>query len=281
MPEFATPVPITALLELVVADVRVTASERTDTSVEVRPSDPSHQPDVRMAEQTRVELTPAGLLVRTPRPRGIAMFSKPGSIDLTIGLPSGSPLTVDAGMLSLRTAGRLGECRVKAGAGSIEVDRTGPAQLSTGAGSIRAEQIDGDTDVHTGSGRVRLGIVQGAATVRSANGDVWISEAAGAVHVKTSNGSVTVDRAGADVSARTPNGSLRIGALVHGVAELRTAFGEIEIGVSEGTAAKVDVHTRMGTVHNHLTVADQPEPADQVADVHAQTSYGDIVIRRA
>ena len=99
--------------------------------------------------------------------------------------------------------------------------------------------------------------------------------------MNTSNGSITVDSPGTDVSARTANGSLRIGALLRGAAQLKTAFGEIEIGVADGTAAMVDARTRMGTVHNRLTAADRPGPADQVAEVHAQTSFGDVVIRRA
>lgn len=281
MPEFATPAPITALLELVVADVRVTASDRADTSVEVRPSDPGHEPDVRAAEQTRVELTSAGLLVKAPKQRGIAMFSKPGSIDVTIGLPAGSRLTVDAGVLSLRSAGQLGACRIKAGAGSIEVDQIGPAEISTGAGSVSAGQVDGNADIHTGSGRVRLSAVAGTATVKNSNGDTWVGDVTGDVRVTSSNGSIAVDHAGAAVTARSANGSLRVGALLRGAAQLKTAFGEIEIGLAEGTAAMVDAHTRMGTVHNLLTAADRPGPADQVAQVHAQTSFGDIVIRRA
>ena len=40
MPTFETPEPISVSLELGVGDVRIAASERTDTVVEVRPSDP-------------------------------------------------------------------------------------------------------------------------------------------------------------------------------------------------------------------------------------------------
>ena len=53
MPTFDTPEPVAAVVELVVGDVRITASDRDDTAVEVRPSDESHEPDVRAAEQTR------------------------------------------------------------------------------------------------------------------------------------------------------------------------------------------------------------------------------------
>jgi len=55
MSTFDTPRPILVDLELGVGDVRVSAGERTDTTVEVRPSDPAKQSDVDAAAQTRVE----------------------------------------------------------------------------------------------------------------------------------------------------------------------------------------------------------------------------------
>ena len=88
MPTFDTPEPISAVVELVVGDVRITASDRDDTAVEIRPSDESHEPDVRAAEQTRVEYSAGRLLVKTPRQRSLSLFGKPGSIDVTIGLPT-------------------------------------------------------------------------------------------------------------------------------------------------------------------------------------------------
>ena len=88
MPTFDTPEPVSAVLELVVGDVRITASDRDDTAVEIRPSDESHEPDVRAAEQTRVEYSAGQLLVKAPRQRSLSLFGKPGSIDVTIGLPT-------------------------------------------------------------------------------------------------------------------------------------------------------------------------------------------------
>ena len=66
MPTFATPEPITISIELSVGDVRVVASDRTDTIVQIGPSDGSRDLDVRDAEQTRVEQTPGGLVIKAP-----------------------------------------------------------------------------------------------------------------------------------------------------------------------------------------------------------------------
>ncbi len=50
MPVFDTPEPIIATIEVGVGDIRIAASEREDTVVEVRPSDSSRSADQQAAE---------------------------------------------------------------------------------------------------------------------------------------------------------------------------------------------------------------------------------------
>jgi DUF4097 and DUF4098 domain-containing protein YvlB len=281
MPTFETPEPILAALEVPLGDLRIAARERTDTVVEVLPSDPSHEPDVRAAEQTRVEMTSDGLLVKAPKQRGLSLFGKPGSIDVTIDLPAGSRLRAESGAGTLRCTGRLARCQAKIGAGEIDLENTGPVDLRTGAGGITVGVVSGSAEVTSGSGRVRLTEIDGPAVVRNANGETWIGAVTGNLQVSAGNGGVSIDRADSDVTAKTANGSLRIGRVSRGMTTLNTSMGEIEVGIAAGTAALVDAQTRLGNVRNSLAVADSPEPADQTAEVHARTAFGDIVIRRA
>jgi DUF4097 and DUF4098 domain-containing protein YvlB len=284
MPEFDTPEPITVEIDLLIADVRLTASERENTVVEVRPSDPAEDNDVRAAERTHVERTPAGLLVRTSRPRGMGLIgptSRTGSVDVSIELPAGSAVRGEAGMAGFRATGPLGECRLKTGAGHIRLDQAGPVELRSGAGGIEVDRIAGPAEVSTGSGRVRLGEVDGPAVVKNSNGETWIGEVTADLRVHGANGQVTVGRAGGDVDASTGNGDIRVGDVTRGTTALKTGFGEIEIGLSAGTAARLDLYTHFGRVHNQLTATDGPQTSDQVVEVRARTSYGDIVIRRS
>src|SRR5262245_35738174 len=124
MPTYDTPEPISVTVELYVGDTRIAASDRTDTTVEVRPRDPSNEQDVRVAEQTRVEYAAGRLLVKAPKQR--RLFGKPGVIDVTIEVPAGSNLDGACGAGAFRTTGRLGECRVKTGAGDVHLADTGP-----------------------------------------------------------------------------------------------------------------------------------------------------------
>ena len=60
MTTFATPEPISVHIEIGVGNVRVAASDRTDTVAEVRPSDPSNPDDVRASEQNAASTTRRG-----------------------------------------------------------------------------------------------------------------------------------------------------------------------------------------------------------------------------
>lgn len=280
MPTFDTPEPITATLEVIVGDVRVTAEDRADTVVEVRPSDPGTDLDVRAAEQTRIEYADGRLLVRAPKQRGLGLFGKPGSIDVDVVLPAGSQLHADAGIATLSAAGPLGACRVRTGVGDVRLERTGPLEVETGTGSIIAEVVTGDARITTGSGELQLGEITGSATVKNANGDSTIRAVGGDLSAKAGNGDVLVGHAGADVTAASSNGDVRVSEVTRGTVSLRTALGELEAGIPAGTVAYLDLHTQFGTVRNRLDEAAAPSTGDRIVEVRGRTSYGDIVIRR-
>jgi DUF4097 and DUF4098 domain-containing protein YvlB len=280
MPTFSTPEPIPATIDLVAGDVRVLASDRTDTVVEVRPSTSSHEPDVKAAEQTRVEYTAAGLLIKGPRQRNIGL-RKIGSVDVIVELPAGSQMEAEAGVGALRFSGRLGKCRAKVGAGSIDLEEAGPVDLRAGAGAITVDHVTGHAEITTGSGRLRVSQVDGPAVIKNSNGDTWVGAVTSDLRVSAANGAVEIGSAGGDVTASSANGTIRVDDLTRGSASLKTSMGEIQFGVHAGSAAKIDAYTRFGAVRNSMDPADSPEPTDEVLEVHARTSFGDIVIRRS
>src|SRR5689334_20311677 len=112
MPNFDTPEPISVTLEFGVGNVRIAASDRTDTVVEVRPSDEADESDVQAAQQIRVDYSNGVLQVTGPK-RVFDFSKKSRSVDVSIELPSGSQLSAHLVMGEVRCAGRLGECRLK------------------------------------------------------------------------------------------------------------------------------------------------------------------------
>ena len=280
MPTFNTPEPISATIDLAAADVRVIAGDRQDTVVEVRPSNSSHEPDVKVAEQTKVGYTAAGLQIKGPKQRSMGL-RRIGSVDVTVELPAGSQIEADSGIGALRFTGELGKCRVKMGAGDIELEQVGPLDLQTGAGAITVEHVAGRAEITDGSGRLRVSQIDGSAVIKNSNGETWVGDITGDLRVNAGNGAIFVGHAGADVSASSANGEIRVDDLTRGSASLKTGFGEVHFGIHAGTAAKIDAYTRFGAVRNSMDPADSPEPTDEVLEVHARTSFGDIVIRRS
>jgi Putative adhesin len=280
MSHFETPQPISVVLELRVADVRVSAGERADTVVEVRPSDSSKRDDVTAAEQTRVEYADGTLLVKGPRRlREWSPFSDGGSVDVDIEVPAGSDLSGHAVAGGFRCNGPLGRCELKSSAGEISVDRAERLKLTT-AGDIRVERVTADAELTTATGAVRAGEIGGSAVIKNSNGDIWIGEVGGDLRIKAANGDIDVESSHGSVSAKSANGHIRVGSIDRGSLVAETANGRVEVGIAGGVAAWLDLHTHYGHVHNDLDASEGPGSADEHVDVRARTGFGDITIRR-
>jgi DUF4097 and DUF4098 domain-containing protein YvlB len=282
MPSFDTPESISVTLDLGTAHVRIAASDRIDTVVDVRPTDEGNDSDVKAAQQVRVDYANGMLRVTGPKMRPFDFSrSRTKSIELSIELPTGSQVAAETQMGDVRCAGRLGECRLKTSAGNIVLERTGPLRVQTAAGHVTADGVAGDADISTGSGKVRIAAIEGGAVVKNSNGDTTIDAVTGDVRARAANGDITVERAGAGVDVKTSNGSIRLGEVVRGSVVLETAMGDLDVGIADGTAAWLEVNTGFGQVHNQLDNATRPDETDQTVQVRGRTSYGDITIHRS
>ncbi|RKR89501.1 DUF4097 and DUF4098 domain-containing protein YvlB [Micromonospora pisi] len=282
MPVFATPEPISVTIDLSVGDVRLIASDRTDTLVEVRPSDESDESDVKAAQQTRVEYANGALTVRGPKARAFDFSKKTRSVAVLVELPTGSAVHGDMSVGDFHSTGALGECRLKTSVGHFRLDRTGQLRLDTSGGHITVDTIAGNAEVATGSGRVDIGRISGAAVIKNSNGNTNIGTVTGDLRTRAANGDISVDRADAAVDAKTSNGTIRIGEVARESVTLHTAAGDLEIGIAAGTAAWLDLKTGHGRVHNALEdIGQGPEKSEATVEVRAHTSFGDITVRRS
>jgi Putative adhesin len=280
MPAFDTPGPITATLDIVAGDVRISASDRTTAAVDVRPSDPANDEDVKVAERTRVEYADGRLLVKTPRQHTWRPRNTGGFVEITVALPTGSHIQGTGGMTDFRSEGRLGHCRIKTGMGQIRIDSADELELKSGLGGLSVERATAHAELTLGSGDVRARALDAGAVIKNSNGDTWVGEAGGDLRIKAANGDIAVDVAHATVAAKSANGDVRLGEVVRDTVVLETRIGDLEVGIPEGTAAYLDVHAAAGHVHNALAAADAPERSAESVAIRARTSAGDIVIRR-
>ncbi|MDG4825828.1 DUF4097 family beta strand repeat-containing protein [Asanoa sp. WMMD1127] len=280
MPTFDTPTPIDVEISIIVGHVRVTASERDTTEVEVRPGN-NNARSRKMVEETQVAYADGRLTVRTPKGLARWFAGSSGRIEVDIAVPAGSRLTGSTDAGDLRVVGALGETRYKSGFGALRLGETGRLRLETGAGDITVDRAAGDAEVTTGTGRVHVGKVEGASVVKNSSGETWIGEAVGTLRANGANGSIDVDRVTGGATLKTANGSLRVREAVRGQVTLDTAAGSIEVGIPTGTAAWLDLDVKNGAVRNNLAGTTGPDETDEKVEIRARTYFGDISIQRA
>jgi hypothetical protein len=284
MPTFETPQPIAVTVDVFVGHVEVVASDRTDTVVEVRPSDPAKKEDVRGAQETEIDFAAGNLAVKGPT--GWKMYAPPRawrtpSIDVTIEVPAGSRLRGTASVCRFVVTGELGQCELKTSVGDLQLDQAGPVELHTSSGNITVDRVLGRATITTSTGIVRIREINGSAVVKNSNGDSTIREAAGDVAVNAANGNIIVERPLGSVTAKSANGNIRIGDASRGTLRLETSLGEMEVGIHPGSAAYLDLNTKFGTLQNLMETADQPVQDEETVHVYARSSLGNIIIRHA
>jgi hypothetical protein len=261
MPNFNTPQPITATLEISAGSVRLVATDRDDTVVDVRPRDESRSQDVKAAEQVRVDFNNGTLAVTSHR--GFS-FPRRGAVVVDVGLPAGSRLNVAVASADVVADGEYADCKFASASGDLTV--------ASAAGNIKAD---------TASGAVAVNVVKGAAAISTASGDVTIGELDGDVKFRAASGSLTVRRLQGKVNAQTASGDVNVATAVNGGLSVQTSSGEVTVGIAEGTAAQLDLRTRSGEVRNSLPASDGPAKGDETVVVNAKTASGDVIVQRA
>ncbi|MFI1257249.1 DUF4097 family beta strand repeat-containing protein [Streptomyces netropsis] len=219
MQKFATTAPIAAVLDIQAGRVQFIAADRADTTVEVRPADPSKGRDVELAEQTTVEYTDGTLRITATAETKNRILGPSGSVEVTVQLPAGSRVEAKAAAAEFRGVGRLGDVVLEGAQGPVKLDE---------AASLRLTVLDGDVSVG------RLG---GPAEISTQRGGIHIAEATG--------GTVTLSTQQGDISVGAARG-------VSAALDAGTSYGRIHNSLknTEGDAA-LNIHAT--TAHGDIT----------------------------
>ncbi|WP_350274076.1 DUF4097 family beta strand repeat-containing protein [Kribbella sp. HUAS MG21] len=209
MTTYNTPEPISAVLDIPAGSIRLVATDRTDTAVEVLPADASKSRDVKAAEQTTVEYA-AGVL-RIAVTAKNQYFGPSGAVAVTVQLPAGSQAEVKAASADLRATGRLGQVVIESAQGPIDVEEAASAKITSSASDVTVGRLTGPAEIRTSKGDIRIAeAVRGAVELRTEVGVVEIVAAAGVsatLDAGTATGRITnalknTEGAGAELSIR-------------------------------------------------------------------------------
>ena len=297
MPTFDTPEPISVRIDLPGGDVRIIASDRTDTVVEVRYDDGDEESAVQVGyERGNLVIESASrqgsgpsrhhhggnLVVEAVKQLSRSMLlGGCESVQVAIELPSGSHVHGQTMGGGFHCSGRLGECVLRTDYGDIRLDQAGAVDLVSDSGEISVERVTGHAEIASASGEITVREIDGNASIRNDDGESHIGDITGDLRLVGVNGDMTVDRARGAVEAKSVYGSLRIGEVTRRSVVLTSESGDVEVGIARGTTAWLDVRTANGSLHNSLDPHENAEVPDEVVEVRARSQDGDIVIRRA
>jgi hypothetical protein len=276
MPTFATPGPIVATVVVAGARVRVNASDRINTVVLVEPIDKTSRSDVKVADKTKVDFAAGQLSVKTT-----ASGNRNGSVAITIDLPAGSRLVSYLSHSDVHAGGSLGECELHMASGRVQLDRVEALQANVAAGEVAIGYVGGRATIDGSTVDMRIGEIEDTVKLVSSGGQTWIGHAWAELNLSSGSGGFDIDCAESSVTAMTGDGVIRIGRLARGQVELSNRSGNIEVGISGGTAARVDANSKRGSVRNSVPSPDDPDVSASKVGIHARTRYGDIIIQRA
>lgn len=278
MPTFPAPAPISVVVDLPAGSLQVVASDRDDAVVTVAPATPGKSSDVRVAEETHVDLSNSVLTVTGPRPLRQVVLGPKGWTTVTIEVPAGSSLSGKAG--SAFTEGRFGDVDLALSVGDARIDAADRLELKVSAGSVAVGRAAGPTQIRVSAGSVRAREIAGEATIRSANGTTTVGAVTGSLTVAGAHGEVVVGRVAGSLAVKAAYGDIRVDSVESGSVDVTTSYGSVEVGVREGTAAHLDVSSQHGAVRNLLEPSGGPVDDQATAEVRVRTGFGNVVVRR-
>jgi DUF4097 and DUF4098 domain-containing protein YvlB len=281
---FQTPGETRLDIRLGAGEVRLETAEVQETTVVLEPLR-GNDASTAAVENARVELRDRGNgheVVIDVRDRGRGIFRN-AEVLVAVTSPEATSIETKSGSADVEGRGRFGSVEVETGSGDVEFGEiAGEANINAASGDVQLSSVGGDAQVNTASGDVQIKQIGGKAKINSASGDVIIREVKGELSVNSASGDVLVREAGSSVGINTASGDQQIGAVVSGKVELKSASGDLKVGIREGTSLWVDARSRSGEVRSELPVSDLPPDGNGPSvELRANTMSGDITVSRA
>jgi DUF4097 and DUF4098 domain-containing protein YvlB len=280
---FHTPSPVRLDVRLGAGEVSLETAHVEETTVVLEPLR-NNEASTEAVQTARVELRNGGgapeVVIDV---RGRSKFFRGAEVLVRVTCPVESSADVKTGSADVEGRGLFKTIDIESGSGDVQfADVSGDAKVSAASGDVQVRLIGGEGNVNTASGDIQLGTIGADGKVNSASGDVLIRTAGGRLEANTASGDVLIKEALSDVSINTASGDQQIGSVFHDSVNLKSASGDIRVGIKEGSKLFVDARSRSGEVSSELAVSDTPLEGDApLIELRANTMSGDITIVRA
>jgi DUF4097 and DUF4098 domain-containing protein YvlB len=253
--DFATPEPPKLRFGIGAGRIEVETADVAETTVEVDAIRGSE-------EDLKVEQHGRDVIVEGRKRFG---FKSDQEFDIRIRAPHGSDVDANVASAPFRATGRLGALEVNSASGDVQV-----------------ENVEREAKVRSASGDVQLGAVGGRADVNTASGDVQIAAAAGGGTIRSASGDVQIGEAANRVSLNTASGDMVIGSIAEGSVDVKSASGDVRVGVKQGSRLHVDARSLSGDTTSEVELGGvEVATVGPLVEVKGTTMSGDIRIVRA
>ena len=275
---FQTPGQVSLDVKIGSGEVNVDTATVSETTVQLDGRDDVIE-DARIESRLRGE----GHEIVVDLSKAQRRFGRGQSVVVRITAPFGADLKARSGSADIEGRGNLGAVDIEAGSGEVELDDlSGDAKVSCASGDIDIKSVAGEAKINTASGDIEVQSVGRDAKINSASGDIGLHEVGGEVHVNSASGDVTVQEVGGGGSINTASGDQQIGSVAQGSLSLKSASGDLRIGIKQGSRLFVDARSRSGDVTSDLEVGGtEPEGEGPLVELRANTMSGDIQVVRA
>ncbi|GAA3709198.1 DUF4097 family beta strand repeat-containing protein [Zhihengliuella alba] len=286
--------PVEAAINLQMAELVITADDVDEITVDVAPTQADRAADVRSAENTEVSFADGRLSIVQRRENLISTWVNKGwFIDVHVRVPRRSRLDVRSAYGNIRVLGLIGPSTLVTAYGDIAAGDVAELEAKTSHGEIAVERASGTSRLSASS--VRVGEVYGDTTAKASHGNVSLGMVMGEAQAVSGYGNIDVRTLMGRLQARSAHGRIRIDDAVHGAAGLDVGYGDIEVGIREGSLTWLDLDSKQGAVRNELqpstasrdgaaqTVGEDPGDAesDDRLEIVARTTYGSVRAYRA
>jgi DUF4097 and DUF4098 domain-containing protein YvlB len=253
--EFATPEPPKLRAGIAAGRIEIETAETAETVVEVE----AIRGDL---ENLKVEQHGRDIVIEHRRRFGL---SRNDEYDVRVRAPHGTDADLNVAAADVSAAGRLG---------GLEVN--------TASGDVRVDEVERDGKIRSASGDVRLGPVGGRVEVFSASGDVFVVRAGAGATVRSASGDVQIGEAAQRVTVQTASGDQLIESVAAGSVDLKSASGDVRVGIKQGSRLHVDARSMSGETTSELELSGiEAATEGPLVELKAATMSGDIRIVRA
>jgi len=134
----------------------------------------------------------------------------------------------------------------------VRMPKNADLSVDSGDGSVEAQTITGNLDIHTGDGHIRVDGAKGQIKLRTGDGSIEGRDLDGKIEADSGDGHITLDGRFDTLNIRTGDGSINAHALpgskVLSAWNIHTGDGSVDLTVPSDLNANIDASTNDGRI---------------------------------